>query len=59
MRSSEYGEIAGITIVTHEPHRLSQRPFGSCVGGEPPVVHGEGCRVCLILQVLVELAQSC
>ena len=58
MRSSEYGEIAGITIVTHEPHGLGQGPLGSCVGGEPPVVHGEGCRVCLILQILVEIAQS-
>ncbi len=58
MHSSGYGEKAGITIVTHEPHGLSQGPLGSCVGGEPPVVHGKGCCVCLVLQVLIELTQS-
>lgn len=57
MHRSAYGGKAEITIVTHEPHGLSQGPLGSCVGGEPPVVHGKGCRVCLILQILVELAQ--
>lgn len=49
----------GPTIVTHEPHGLSQRPLGGCVGGETPVVHGKGGGVGLVLQVLVELAQSC
>ena len=36
-------------------HGLGKRPSGVGVGGEAPVVHGEGGVVLLVLQVLVLL----
>lgn len=52
-------KVSRLAIVPHEPHGLSKRPLGSGVGGEAPMVHGKGCGVGLILQVLVKLPQSC
>ena len=48
-----------LTVVAQSAHGLGKRPAGGCVGGEAPVVDGEGCGVGLILQVLVVLGHRC
>ena len=47
------------TIVAHEAHWLCKRPLGSGIGGETPVVHCKACGVVFVLQVFVELSESC